>query len=376
MYKVILVDDEYIIRKKIRELIDWENLGFEVVADFEDGAETINFLKNNVVDLVITDIKMTNISGIGVAEYIYKYTPETVVVFLSGYNEIEYAKFGMQYGVKKYLNKPISKATLKKEIISLKEYLDKLNDKQECFDFGLYTNFFHNIISGNDVTDSRFMKEFMANNYHFCSFDMILEKEKITNKRTRALMNIFRFCFLDTFCCIMSHDACMYKIIMFSKKEFSKTWDKEYSDTIYESLNMKVYIDNITYFGTPSQIKNIYNKDKEESSVSVRTKRFVERLKEYVDAHFTEDISLETLSKEFFVSSYYISRVFKKGVGLNISEYVMQKRVDYAKKLLLTTDLSITEIMFKVGYNAEPYFFTLFKKYTGMTPVQFKNKEC
>ena len=157
MYKVILIDDEYLIRKKFRDIINWKNYGFKVVADFEDGRDAVNFLRENRVDLIITDIRMISVSGISVAEYVHKHYPETVVVFLSGYNEVDYAKYGMQYGVKKYLNKPISKSRLCEELEDIRDYLDNARSLENSFDFSRYTNFFSSPLSGEEVTDSAFI---------------------------------------------------------------------------------------------------------------------------------------------------------------------------------------------------------------------------
>ena len=64
LYKIIIVDDEEISRKGLATLLDWNSIGFEVVSIFPDGTDAIEFLKNNTVDVVLTDIKMNIVSGI------------------------------------------------------------------------------------------------------------------------------------------------------------------------------------------------------------------------------------------------------------------------------------------------------------------------
>lgn len=372
MYKAILIDDEYLIRKKFRDIINWKNYGFKVVADFEDGRDAMNFLRDNRVDLIITDIRMISVSGISVAEYVHKHYPETVVVFLSGYNEVDYAKFGMQYGVKKYLNKPISKSRLCEELEDIRDYLDNARSQENSFDFSRYTNFFSSPLSGEEVTDSAFIKELIAADYHICIFDMIVEHAETNDKITKSLFNIFRLSFVGVYFFILYHDLNVYRIVIFSKEPIGNDWAEVYRRNIEENLMLKVRLDNIRTLGDAPETEET-EADGDKNGESAKTNRLVRITKEYINSHLSENISLDRISKEVYVSPYYISKLFKRVTGENISEYIMRKRVDYAKKLLLTTDLSIKEVMYKVGYTAEPYFYHLFKKLTGVSPTQFRN---
>jgi len=106
MYDLIIIDDENIIRKGLEELIDWKSIGFRIVATFEDGKEAIEFLKNHHVDVVLTDIRMAEVSGLDVAKYVHDHKPGTKTVIISGYKEFEYAKKAIDYGVEYFLLKP------------------------------------------------------------------------------------------------------------------------------------------------------------------------------------------------------------------------------------------------------------------------------
>ena len=71
MYRLVIADDEEIVRRGLEDLIDWSEMGFELVATFEDGDELIDILRKNPVDVVFTDIKMVNVSGLEVANFVY-----------------------------------------------------------------------------------------------------------------------------------------------------------------------------------------------------------------------------------------------------------------------------------------------------------------
>lgn len=106
-FKLVIVDDEQTIREGLKNYVDWKSLNFEVTACFEDGKEAIEYIQDNEVDVVLTDIKMIEISGIQLAEYIYNNKPEIKVVIISGFKEFEFAKQAMAFNVVDYILKPI-----------------------------------------------------------------------------------------------------------------------------------------------------------------------------------------------------------------------------------------------------------------------------
>lgn len=107
MFKVMIVDDEPQIRKGLRTIIPWESFGFAVTAEAEDGVEALERAAAHAPDVVITDIRMPRLDGIGLAKELKSRCPDIQVLILSGYNEFAYAKEAMKYGVADYLLKPV-----------------------------------------------------------------------------------------------------------------------------------------------------------------------------------------------------------------------------------------------------------------------------
>ena len=85
-------------------------------------------------------------------------------------------------------------------------------------------------------------------------------------------------------------------------------------------------------------------------------------------------IDLNTLSEAFHVTPQYISNIFKKYQNQNIKDYISKTKLEYAKELILTTNMSVNEIAQHLGYAGEIGVIRLFKKYEGMTPGDFRNK--
>lgn len=89
----------------------------------------------------------------------------------------------------------------------------------------------------------------------------------------------------------------------------------------------------------------------------------------YIDQHFCEDISLKTLSKQASVTPAHFSRVFKQLIGMNITAYMMTKRIIRAKQLLGETDFNISVIAEMCGFGSVPHFHAMFKRILGITPA-------
>lgn len=92
MYKVLLADDEVLIREAIKENMDWEEAGFSLCAVCGDGRQTMEAIEREEPDLVLTDICMPYADGLDVARYVQENCPKCKVAVISGYDNFEYAK--------------------------------------------------------------------------------------------------------------------------------------------------------------------------------------------------------------------------------------------------------------------------------------------
>jgi two-component system response regulator YesN len=133
-YKMIIVDDERIIREGLLSIIDWNSLGFEIVNIFTDGREAIEYISSETVDVILTDIKMTFVSGIEVAKYVHEQRFDTKVILLSGHKEFELAVDAMKYGVQEYILKPTDIDKLSQIFTTLKQKLDEEKKDKEKID--------------------------------------------------------------------------------------------------------------------------------------------------------------------------------------------------------------------------------------------------
>jgi two-component system response regulator YesN len=103
-------------------------------------------------------------------------------------------------------------------------------------------------------------------------------------------------------------------------------------------------------------------------------KSFKDVLK-YVDLNFCNEISIDSISKEFYMNAPYIGQLFKKNLGVTFAEYLTQARMNHAVTLIAKTDLGLSAIAEKVGYKDYFYFSRIFKKINGHSPSFYRGNE-
>lgn len=109
--------------------------------------------------------------------------------------------------------------------------------------------------------------------------------------------------------------------------------------------------------------------EREQQTLSV-----LDRAKNYIQGKFTEDLSLEEVADFVHLNPFYFSKVFKQQVGETFIDFVTALRIDKAKELMVSDDLSLKEVCYEVGYNDPNYFSRVFKKVTGVTPTEFRSQ--
>lgn len=261
MYKVLIVEDEELMRRGLSLFTRWENFDLVLIGEARNGAEGYEMAVRLRPDLILTDIRMPAMSGIDMIKEIHKvYSP--MFIILSAYTDFEYAKKAIKLKAVDYLVKPFSDEELKDTLINAVQM----------------------IIDQNDRT-------FVA--------------EKINKLSSSA-------------------------IAMFDSYLLEHTTSKN------ASFNKVVTI-----------IKN----------------------------QFDQDISLKSLSRQLSLSESYLSKLFKKESGYTFHDYLTQYRIKKACDYLLETDLKVYEIVDKIGLKDQRYFSVVFRKYVGLTPTQFRDKQ-
>ena len=140
---------------------------------------------------------------------------------------------------------------------------------------------------------------------------------------------------------------------------------------IYKKLNM---LDNISdikdlLFSYTRAIADYFN---EKNKPGCR--KVINEIKSYININYFKDISLRQISKEFYMNESYLSDLFKRETGSSFSNYLSNIRIDQSKVLLMQDDLKIQDIAEMVGYSDSRYFIKVFRKFTGMTPSEYRER--
>lgn len=337
MIKVIVVDDEMHIRDGISKFINNNIDGFEVEHSFRDGDEAIDFLREHDIDIVISDIRMSRVSGIEVAGFIYENKPYIKMIMLSGYRDFEYAQSAIEYGIKAYLLKPTDFEELTRLLLSCREQIEKERDYLENF-MDCAKNMFAMIVQA-DIDGAMALTEEIFNGVEGKDYH-----------RAEKYINSF----------------------------FEILNDKLLANLKIDLKSRGINIDEITGLGnrdelyehTVKLIKNIFGLVKKSDN---NENTILNKAKKYIDEHYSSNISLQDVADCVYLNPIYFSRFFKIHTGQNFSEYLLDKRMKKAAELI-GANKKVADVSAACGYNNVGYFSRAFKEYYKCTPKEYGRK--
>ena len=152
MYRVIIVDDEPVIRRGLRETVEWDSLGLEVAGEAADGIEALKLIRDIRPEILITDIRMPDMDGIQLIRAVKALDFDVKITILSGYSDYNYLKAAIQLGVDNYLLKPIDNDEL---ISNLKNAVSEI-EKEAVIDL--------QISQGSELLRSNTLRRLVAGN--------------------------------------------------------------------------------------------------------------------------------------------------------------------------------------------------------------------
>jgi len=131
MYNLLIVEDEEMMRSYLSELIEWNEIGYDLVGTAENGQAAIEFISKNPVDVVLSDIRMPVMDGLTLANYIRSEYQHIKIILMTAYREFEFAREGVKLGVTDYLLKSDEEEVIEKCFVDLKKKLDSLQNSEK-----------------------------------------------------------------------------------------------------------------------------------------------------------------------------------------------------------------------------------------------------
>ena len=177
MIKLIIVEDEKVIRETLSKSINWEETGVELIGTCKNGIEAYDMILDESPDIVMTDIRMPGLSGLDLIREITDMNLPISFIVLSGYDEFEYARTAMRYGVKQYLLKPSTEKQIKEAVIQSVKEIQELKMQLE-------------IVEQKNLLVNRIRQDAM---YHLIMGGLAAEEDELEDDLNRLIESYSRY---------------------------------------------------------------------------------------------------------------------------------------------------------------------------------------
>lgn len=326
MYEILFVEDDTSISFLISRYKLWQEGNFHISDVAKHGREAWELLQQKTYDLVIMDIRMPVMDGMELLEKMRKEGNVTDVILASTYNDFQYAKKGIQYGVLDFLEKPYTEQKLRE---SLRHFLSH-----------------HKAVERIPV--------------------VIKEKALETLLRESRRMEVTEFLQIDW------EGMGQEKAREAAKELLEYLWSGlcAHAPWLNYLEQMDIYLgENVA--ADMELVLQEYQKVAEKYRLW-ELERVASQAAKLMEEHITEEKMTDFLADQLHLSGDYIARIFKNRVGMTILEYCTVVKMERAKEMFKSTSKKVYEISEELGYTTTDYFTRLFKKYTGYTPLQYK----
>lgn len=349
MIKVVIVDDEKMIRDGLAYTMPWNEMGIEVAGTACDGEVALELIREKKPHVVLTDIRMPIMDGLQLLKTIKEEMPSIRVIILSGYDEFSYAQQAVKYGASDYLIKPVDAVELRKvmeklidsfheeifEDLPILELQKEIRNTVEPYITAIRLgNFKAAVASLDKIFDTQ-------------TFKALLDK-KLKKQVVEIIDRIFR-----------------------SLKEDGLELEDEVHNEFLSSCRSLV---SITETG---ELKNWMYRFTEKITALVEEKKsdsyhmVIKKAVEYIENHYNEELSAKKVAEAVHLNPNYFSHLFKKIRKESFTDYLNRVRVEKAKELMAERLYKVYEVSDMVGYKDYKYFSSTFKKIVGVSPMEY-----
>lgn len=339
MYKILIADDELIIRNSLKKLIEKTGLPVSVKHSVSNGEEVLSCLEDSQCDIAFIDINMPRLNGLEVLKHLKQLGKHMYIIVISGYDSFSYAREAINLGVKKYLLKPVSFEEMNE---ALKEAISELEKFRTKYTISI-------LDVENIITDMVTAITERSGQYR----DIVQDAVAMIKRLEPSLASRFSSELIEL---IYSRLNFNIGFTLSCKIEKCTTQDIDMiANTFSQNIN-QIY----------SVIEQVYQNIQE---------NVIDRAVEALDKGENFNLTLEQVADSFGYNPLYFGRLFKKITGEGFTQYKTKKCIKNAEHLLLHSNMSITEIAQKLNFNDSAYFTTIFKKHTAMSPSAFREQK-
>lgn len=394
-WKVLIADDESIIREGILSSLNWQQLGLEVVAEAEDGEEALELARKHSVHILLVDLNMPIMNGMSLIKHMREELPDCKIIIITGHDEFTYAQAAIRMNVDDYILKPVNPVQLADVLTKITKQMASSLEKEEHLQMAskqIERNF--------SLLRERFCLEWMDGGLseveirEQLAFLKMPDRAPSTlgviqwsgNSRGKELLSERdRQLILFAIENIVEELLSPYTLVKFRDHLGMLVvllWDPVPANAIEKMdaavqtyLKITIASQFLTGIEGVTGVSNVYQQARTSLYKEAHLSPFVRLAKDFIAQRYSNpEITLEMIANEMKVSPVYLGRIFKQELGIPFVNLLTHTRIKHAIHYLSTTDMTIIEISEKVGYDSQHYFSTAFKKVVGIAPNQYRKE--
>lgn len=384
---VLIVDDEQLVRQGLRLTVNWQAYNMQVVGEAPNGESAWSIIRESRPELVITDIVMPKLDGIGLAQKIRTEFPDISVLFLSCHSDFSYAQTGLKLGVKGYVLKTAFHTD------EMSEYLTQIKS---------------DIQAARERAEKKSVAGSASQFEEKAAAEWTIEPDGVRcaallpelETRLSFAADSWRFFFasspdgIEPALAILGgqlHGGLMGRQRLLIPADLSfllicaPAGESEYAESVL--LRLKQSLPSFDWRSSKSaasaeklmrELQRLVRLYRTEQRYSLHRGAHLEAVLDaihFMEDHLHEDIDTSQIARHADMSRSHFSLIFKKVSGENLIDFIYKLRLERTFILLSTTDLKSSEISEKIGIRNYKYFSKWFKQTTGMTPSEYRSKQ-
>lgn len=361
MLKLMVVDDEKAARDSMIQCVQDKKNGFEIVCTAEDGFDALRKIEDFRPDIVLMDIEMPGMTGLQVIAEVQERGMHPVFIIISSYGEFAFAQEALRLGVKDYLLKPFMPSDLYTSVLNAAkkilppEIIPYVTDETEE---GTVGTSFHPFGRKKEFMVYPFEEEEAVmtacntgtQEEAIAMAEQFFQRAEKENPTEKMRINCAAVLFIEIY-----HLALNIGLDM---SEF------HVASTISNVTSLNIIHDIIQHL-----IERVCEKVLSRRGHAVAAVR----ASEFIKQHYQENLSLDYVAAQVFVSPSYLSSLFRQTFGMCFIDYIHSVRIENAKRLLREQPhLKNYEVSNLLGYSSDKYFSQIFKKLCHITVNQYR----
>jgi len=345
MFKIITVDDEKMIKRSLRVMLENAGPHYRIVGEASNGREALEMIHMERPHLIITDICMPVMDGLELIAEVKQHYSQMKIIVISGYNEFNYAQQAIRHNVLDYLLKPINPEEFQQVLLRI--YEQYVNDQRRQTDRREQMWKFAG--SGEEIV--HLIWTLQENNLN-AKLDVIRSEMSRQGVGLELAMELYR-------------DQLVY--VQRKLEERNAGWNhRAIADEVgpanaLDELHDQFRTACLSLFQSIVQQRNCGQSHQIKKTIA------------YLEDNFSNSaLSLVDVAEYAAMSPAYFSRCFKDETGTNFMKHLTRLRIGKAKELLSHPEHKVGDVAMGVGYTNYHHFAKAFKKFTGITPTDYR----